>query len=275
MLDGDGLDHKLDEKQEPGRHVDFTMYEAWQKALEEEFFGPDSDGRPVAMYVGDEEAAALQSSFALDVPLVEVVSRLVEPGAHHPYAAIEEFDRSSRTADDAPAVLPLLACSVIAATRMANDGRHRATNYHDHLSQLLAGQDGVLTSAEYLPIADMWRRLAAWQLQWGEYRGLCTIPMSGDLPRNQARIGYAISQAVLNGTDRQLLPRFFDVMRRRDSAAWPLAGAVLARGAKQWEHRDRFSVGFRRALADTEIQTITEKLLGNLGKAWDGSEAVL
>jgi hypothetical protein len=267
-----GLDGELDQRQEPGHHVDFTMYGAWQRALEEAFFGADSDGHPVVMYIGDEESASLQTRFALDVPLVEAVSRVVDCEAPQPYAAVEEFERSNRSDDGAPAVLPLLACSVIAATRMANDGQHRVSNYHDHLSQLLARRDGVLTSSKYLPIADMWQRLASWQLRWGAYRGLCTIPSPGDLPRNQARIGYALSQAVLNGADRQLLPRFFQVMRQRDSAAWPLPGAVLVRGARLWEQKGRFSAGFRRALEDAEIRHITERLLGNLANVWDGSE---
>lgn len=252
--------------------MDLAAYGAWQEALEEAFFSPEWDGHPVVMYVDDAEVASLQKRFALDVSLVDAVSRGVDPGESHPYAAIEKYEESKRSADDAPAVLPLLACSVIAATRMTNDGQRRANNYHDHLSQLLTGRDGVLTSAKYLPIAWMWQRLASWQLQWGAYRGLCTIPSPEDLPQHQARIGYALSQAVLRGTDRMLLPKFFHVMSQRNSKAWPLPGAVLVRGAKLWDQGDKFSTGFRRAIDDPEICPIAERLLGNLANVWDGSE---
>ncbi|MEU8800795.1 hypothetical protein [Spirillospora sp. NPDC048819] len=249
----------------------FGAYAAWQHALEEAFFSPDWDGHPVVMYVDDAEAAALQKRFDMDLPLVQAVKQVVRPERPKPYDAIEQYELRVRNSDDAPAVLPLLACSVIAATRMANDGRHRASNYHDQFSQLLTERDGVLASHNYLPIAHMWQRLASWQTQWGAYRGLCTIPSPEDLPSNQSRIGYAISQSLLRGTDRQLLPQFFYAMRQRDDAAWPLPGGRLLRLLMYWGQRERFSRGFQRAMDDPELRPIVERLLGNLANVWDGS----
>lgn len=251
--------------------MDFKPYEAWQGALEEAFFSPDWDGHPVVMYVSESEAAALQARFKLDTSLVDAVKLVMQPGRPKPYQAIEQYESHERNGHDAPAVLPLLACSVLAATQMANDGRHRASNYHDKFSQLLAGRDGVLTSYNYLPIAHMWQRLASWQTQWGAYRGLCTIPSPRDLPSNQSRIGYALSQSILRGTDRQLLPKFFHTVRERYDSAWPLPGAKLLSWLTKWRLWDRFSPGFRRAAMDPELSLLVARLLGNLANVWDGS----
>ncbi|MEU6655877.1 hypothetical protein ABZ904_42610 [Streptomyces sp. NPDC046900] len=252
--------------------MDFGPYADWQRALEEAFFSPDWDGHPVVMYVDEPVAQQLQEHFRLAVPLGEAVRRVVRPGEARPYQAVERYEASkSAGSEDAPAVLPLLACSVVAATRMAHDGMRRASNYHSHFSELLAGREGVLTSADYAAVAEMWQRLASWQVQWGSYRGLCTIPSPGDLPRNQARIGYALSQAVLRGTDRQLLPKFFDVMRARNRGAWPQPGAALAQGARLWDQAAKFTPAFQRALDHPEFRPLVERLLGRLADVWDGS----
>ncbi|MEV0929223.1 hypothetical protein ACIBMX_03615 [Streptomyces phaeochromogenes] len=251
--------------------MDFAPYAAWQRALEDAFFSPDWDGHPVVMYVDDDEAEQLRERFSLATPLAEAVRGVVLPGEPRSYRAVESYEVSKRDSVDPPAVLPLLACSVIAATRMAYDGNRRANNYHGHFSELLAGEAGVLTSADYIPVAEMWQRLASWQLQWGAYRGLCTIPSPGDVPQNQARIGYALSQAVLRGSDRQLLPKFFDVMRNRNAAAWPQPGAVLVKGIRLWDQAAKFSPAFQNAVGHPEFRPLVERLLGGLANVWDGS----
>ncbi|MET8211822.1 hypothetical protein ABZT51_38625 [Streptomyces sp. NPDC005373] len=251
--------------------MDFVPYGAWQRALEDTFFSPEWDGHPVVMYVDEGEAERLQKRFGISVSLTEAVRRVVLSDEHRPYSAIEVYEASKQNSEDAPAVLPLLASSVVAATRMAHDGNRRASNYHGHFSELLSGRAGVLTSAQYAPVSQMWQRLASWQHQWGAYRGLCTIPSPGDLPRNQARIGYALSQAVLRGTDRQLLPKFFDVMRQRNAAAWPQPGATLAEGVRLWDQAGKFSAAFQNALSHPEFRPLVERLLGGLANVWDGS----
>ncbi|MFH9550050.1 hypothetical protein [Streptomyces sp. NPDC017435] len=251
--------------------MDFTPYAEWQKVLEEAFFSPAWDGHPVVMYMDDDEAAAIQTRYGLEVPLVQAVSRVITADEPKPYEVVERYELSRRSDDRAPAVLPLLACSVIAATRMANDGIRRANNYHSHFSQLLAGREGALTSAKYQSVAGMWQRLASWQHRWGAYRGVCTIPSPADLPHNQARIGYALSQAVLRGTDRQLLPKFFEAVRQHHGAAWPLAGAVLVEYLERWGRAHYFSSGFVRAASHPEFRPLVEKILGNFANVWDGS----
>ncbi|MFM9453401.1 hypothetical protein [Streptomyces europaeiscabiei] len=251
--------------------MDFTAYAAWQKVLEESFFSPAWDGHPVVMYMDDDEAAAMQRQNGLEVALVEAVRHVLSPDSPKPFEAVERYEGSQHQDDHAPAVLPLLACSVIAATRMANDGVRRANNYHSHFSQLLAGTDGVLTSAKYQSVAGMWQRLASWQHQWGAYRGICTIPSPGDLPHNQARIGFALSQAILRATDRQQLPKFFEAVRQHRGSAWPLPGAVLVDYLKIWGQTYHFSPGFRDAAEHSDFRPLVEKILGNFANVWDGS----
>ncbi|MFD8790954.1 hypothetical protein [Streptomyces vinaceus] len=252
--------------------MDFSAYADWQEALEDAFFSEEWDGHPVVFYVDDLEAEALRTKFGISVPLTEAVRQVVHPGSSKPYRAVEEYAHERRNGTDAPAVLPLLACSVIAATRMANDGHRRASNYHGRFSELLAGKEDVLTSALYPSVAAMWQRLASWQVQWGSYRGICTIPSPGELPQNQARIGYALSQAMLRGTDRRLLPQYFDIMRRRSEAAWPLPGAVLVQGVKLWDNSAKFSQSFQSALCEPDLQPLIARLLGALANTWDGSD---
>ncbi|MFF6947473.1 hypothetical protein ACFZAD_02290 [Streptomyces iakyrus] len=251
--------------------MNFTPYAAWQRVLEEAFFSPAWDGHPVVMYMDDDEAANMQSSLGLEVPLAEAVRRVIAVGDTRPYEPIERYELSHSSDDGAPAVLPLLACSVIAATRMANDGIRRSTNYHSHFSQLLAGREGVLTSAKYQSVASMWQRLASWQHRWGTNRGICTIPSPADLPHNQARIGYALSQAVLRGTDRQLLPKFFEAVRQHHRTVWPLPGAVLAEYLEKWGQAYSFSPKFLQAVRHPEFRPLVGKILGNFANVWDGS----
>ncbi|MFG2879144.1 hypothetical protein ACGFYU_29780 [Streptomyces sp. NPDC048337] len=249
-----------------------SAYAEWQEVLEDAFFSPEWDGHPVVLYVDDREVETLQRRYGISVPLAEAVRQLVQPGAQKPFQAVEDYELSRTDGNTAPAVLPLLACSVVAATRMANDGVRRANNYHDHFSELLAGRAGVLNSQLYLPVARMWQRLAAWQTQWGGSRGVCTIPSVEYLPKNQTRIGYALSQAVLRGSDRQHLPKFFSIMRARSEAAWPLPGPVLARGISLWDYESKFSPSFQGALHDPDLRHLIEGLLGALAAAWDGSD---
>ncbi|MFJ7946817.1 hypothetical protein ACIQ6K_24650 [Streptomyces sp. NPDC096354] len=251
--------------------MDFTAYADWQKVLAGEFFGPETDGHPVVLYVNDREAEVLQGRAGLEVPLRDAVRSVILRHEGRPYLAVEEYATNRASGGAVPAVLPLLACSVIAATRMANDGYRRANNYHDHFSELLADQADVLNSSHYKAVAAMWQQLATWQHESDTFKGLCTIPSPADIPHHQARIGFALSQAVVRGTDRQLLPQYFEVMRNRNPAAWPLPGEVLANGVELWDHARQFSPAFQKALDHRDLRPLVVRLLGGLANVWDGS----
>ncbi|CAL9368570.1 hypothetical protein SUDANB106_00814 [Streptomyces sp. enrichment culture] len=253
-----------------GAGMEVQAYTKWQEVLQQEFFGPDAAGHPVVLYVSDDVAEELRKRHGLDCDLTGAVHAVLALGTSRPYAAVEQLLHKPLPSNEPPPVLPLLACSVIAATRMASDGVFRRTNYHSRFSELLTGDTSLLKRDHYSPVARMWQRLASWQHSWGTAKGLCTIPSPEDLPPNQTRIGFAISQAVVCEADRQLLPQLF-VFLRRKSASWPPSGQAIADAAEFWDHSSRFSAGFRHALVDQEFRPFAEKVLARLASAWDGS----
>jgi hypothetical protein len=248
-------------------------YQAWQQALADEFFGPQHAGHPTLLYVDADVEQKLMRCRSIDVPLAVSVGQSVQPWSTNPYAEIENhrwrMHREHR--DGVPAFLPLLACSVLAATKMVHDQHHRASAYHARFSQLLTGQPDQLRSANYEPVSRMWQVLASWQHSQGGARGLCTIPSPHDLPSNRSRIGFALTQSLLSGRDRSLLPEIFSALRSYNGNAWPLPGDALlgALQIRNWEQR--FSSSFRQAVAEQEFRPLIARLLGNYAATWDGS----
>ncbi|MBK3586028.1 hypothetical protein JHN49_20715, partial [Streptomyces sp. MBT57] len=248
-------------------------YQAWQRALADEFFGPQHAGHPTLLYVDGDVEGELMRSGGIEVPLAESVGLAIRASDPDPYAGIENHRWRVRRQDrdGVPAFLPLLACSVLAATRMVHDQHHRASAYHARFSELLTGDTGLLRSSNYEPVSRMWQALASWQHSQGGARGLCTIPSPRDLPPNRGRIGFALSQALLSGRDRSQLPDIFTALRNYNGDIWPLSGDALlgALEIRHWEQR--FSPGFRRAVDEEEFRPLIARLLGNYAATWDGS----
>ncbi|MGW6874662.1 hypothetical protein ACWGHA_20250 [Streptomyces xanthophaeus] len=248
-------------------------YQAWQQALADEFFGPQHAGHPTLLYVDGDVEQELMRRGGIGVPLAESVGLAIRASGPDPYAEIDNHRWRMRRQDrnGVPAFLPLLACSVLAATRMVHDQHHRASAYHARFSELLTGETGVLLSSNYEPVSRMWQALASWQHSQGGARGLCTIPSPSDLPPNRGRIGFALSQALLSGRDRSQLPDIFTALRNYNGDIWPLPGDALlgALEIRNWEQR--FSPGFRRAAAEEEFRPLIARLLGNYAATWDGS----
>ncbi|MFE7558643.1 hypothetical protein [Kitasatospora sp. NPDC057500] len=250
-------------------------YRAWQQALEDEFFSPAQADRPTLFYVDDNVERGLRERHRIGVPLAECVGSLLNRGTDRPYAPMDTYRWRMWKEDKAaiPAFLPLLAASVLAATKMVNDGNHRASAYHVRFSELLTGREDLLGSDEFEVVSRMWQALADWQHRQGTTRGACTIPAAADLPRNQSRIGFPLSQALLNGGDRQALPELFAKLRSHNSRAWPLGGETLLATLEQWGWDSRFSAGFRRAKKVPDFRPHIARLLGNLAVSWDSSAA--
>ncbi|WP_431681296.1 hypothetical protein [Kitasatospora sp. KL5] len=248
-------------------------YQAWQQALEDEFFGSAQAGRPTLFYVDDDVERELRKRYGIGVPLAECVGRFLNSGTDRPYAPVETY-RWRKWKEDKeaiPAFLPLLAASVLAATRMVNDGHHPASAYHVRFSELLTNREDLLRGEEFEAVSQMWQVLARWQHSQGTARGVCTIPAAADLPRNQSRIGFPLSQALLNGGDRQALPEIFAKLRSHNSGAWPLDGETLLATLEQWGWDSRFSAGFRRAKKVPDFRSHIARLLGKLAVSWDST----
>ncbi|GGR75576.1 MULTISPECIES: hypothetical protein [Streptomyces] len=248
----------------------------WQDVLAEEFFGRQHAGHPTLFYVDDDVEQELRHGYGLEEPLARCVGRFLRLGTAEPYSALEDYRwrRRQHDRDGAPAFLPLLACSVIAASRMVNDRNHRATAYHARFSELLTGDENLLGSHHYEPVSRMWQVLASWQHSQQGARGLCTLPAPADLPSNRSRIGFAQSQALLTGADRSLLPKLFRSLREHGTT-WPLPGETLLAQIEIRGMEQHFSKNFRNALREEEFRPFLAKLIGNYAASWDGSDELV
>ncbi|MFK4221608.1 hypothetical protein [Streptomyces sp. NPDC019890] len=251
-------------------------YQGWQEALAEEFFGRQHAGHPTLFYVDDDVEQEFRHGYGLEEPLAQCVGRFLRLGATEPYSALEDYRwrRRQQDKDGVPAFLPLLACSVMAASRMVNDRNHRATAYHARFSELLTGDEKRLGSHHYEPISRMWQVLASWQHSQEGARGLCTLPAPVDLPSNRSMIGFAQSQALLSGADRSFLPKFFRSLREYGTT-WPLPGETLLAQIEIRGMEQHFSKGFRNALREEEFRPFLARLLGNYAASWDGSDELV
>ncbi|MCQ0025351.1 hypothetical protein M4914_22050 [Streptomyces somaliensis DSM 40738] len=251
-------------------------YQVWQEVLAEEFFGRQHAGHPTLFYVDDDVERALRRDHGMEEPLAGCVGGLLRLGTAEPYSVLEDYRwrRRQQDKDGVPAFLPLLACSVMAASRMVNDRNHRATAYHARFSELLTGDEKLLASQHYEPVSRMWQVLASWQYGQEGARGLCTIPAPADLPSNRSMVGFAQSQALLSGTDRSLMPRFFRSLREYGTT-WPLSGETLLAQIEIRGMEQHFSKNFRNALREEEFRPFLAKLVGNYAAAWDGSDELV
>ncbi|MFD6322440.1 hypothetical protein ACFWOL_06040 [Streptomyces sp. NPDC058442] len=251
-------------------------YQAWQDVLAEEFFGRQHAGHPTLFYVDDDVEQELRHGYGLEEPLAVCVGRFLRLGTAEPYSALEDYRWRQRQQDKdgVPAFLPLLACSVVAASRMVNDRNHRATAYHVRFSELLTSDAKQLGSQHYEPVSRMWQVLASWQHSRYGARGLCTIPAPADLPSNRSMIGFAQSQALLSGADRSFMPKLFRSLREYGTT-WPLPGDTLLAQIEIRAMEQHFSKGFRNALQEEEFRPLLARLIGNYAAAWDGSDELV
>ncbi|MEU1502752.1 hypothetical protein [Streptomyces sp. NPDC005732] len=251
-------------------------YEAWQEMLAEEFFGRQHAGHPTLFYVDDDVEQELRHGYGIEEPLAHCVGRFLRLGTAEPYSALEAYRWRKRQQDKegVPAFLPLLACSVMAASRMMNDRNHRATAYHARFSELLTGDEKQLGSHHYEPISRMWQVLASWQHSQKGARGLCTVPAPADLPSNRSMIGFAQSQALLSGADRSFMPKLFRSLREYGTT-WPLPGETLLAQIEIRGMEQHFSKGFRNALQEDEFRPFLARLIGNYAASWDGSDELV
>lgn len=258
-----------------GDRVDHS-YQTWQEVLAEEFFGRQHAGHLTLFYVDDDVEQELRYGYGIEEPLAQCVGRFLRLGTAEPYSLLEDYRWRMwhQDKDGVPAFLPLLACSVMAASRMVNDRNHRATAYHARFSELLTGDEKQLGSHQYELISRMWQVLASWQHSQKGERGLCAVPGPADLPSNRSMIGFAQSQALLSGTDRSFMPKFFRSLREYGTT-WPLPGETLLAQIEIRGMEQHFSKGFRNALQEKEFRPLLARLIGKYAASWDGSDELV
>lgn len=253
-------------------------YEEWQSLLSDAFLLPH-DG-PTVLFLDDSEITRLLPG-AEDAGrhLAEAVHTRVRPSEGRSMfgpvtAAYQKWRRGPQT--EPPPVLPVIAITVLAATRMRSDSEARSTNYYLRLAQALlpdTDQGAIETlrnnlrdGGAFLDAVEMWRGLHAWIEAQNGTVGVSTIL---DHPHLQ-RIGYPLSQALVRQSDRMTLTRFFHALDFTPGSA-PAAGVIL--GALDiWTAavQNRLSEAFMRALSDTDIRPLLAAVVEAHAKAWDG-----
>lgn len=253
-------------------------YEKWQNLLSDAFLLPH-DG-PTVLFLDDSEISRLlPGTEDAGRHLADAVRSRVRPSEGRSMfssliTAYRQWQRGSQT--EPPPVLPVIAITVLAATRMRSDSEARSTNYYLRLAQALL-PDGTPEETErlrndlregggFLDAVEMWRGLHSWLEAQDGTVGISTIRNHPHLQR----IGYPLSQALVRHSDRLALTRFF---RALDFHPGPAPDADVILGALDiWTAtlQNRLSDGFMRALIDTDIRPLLTAVVEAHAQAWDG-----
>ncbi len=253
-------------------------YEDWQSSIARSFLSAHEG--PTIFFIDDSELARLCPS----VPdaagdLAEAVrSRLGVSYGKSMFSPVvgsyRQWKGGCRT--DAPPVLPVIAITVLAATRMRADAHGRATNYYLRLAQAIEPEasescverlrNELREGGAFLDVVEMWQGLHAWIEDQAGAVGVSTIR---EHPRLQ-RIGYPLSQALMRQSDRSALTGFFDAIKLVPADA--PEGEELLRELDIWTSspRNRLSEVFRGALQDGDLRALLATVVEAHAKAWDG-----
>lgn len=249
-------------------------YEVWQQEIAAAFLSPRPHPAPVVLFLDDEEThrlwparqhpaedlgAAVSGAMSWRHP-----DRLFEPIT----TQVTHWRRGLR--DEPPPCLPVLAASVLAASRMGHDQQGPTHAYYLRLAQLLTSggnADTVRTQLAHAfgAVAAMWRELHEWINAHRELIGPSTIRSH----HHYTQIGYPLSQALARSADRQRLTSFFDAAAVR-SLGVPEPGVLLG-FLRVWASRPRgLSRQFLRTLDNASLEEMLGALVHRLATDWDG-----
>lgn len=255
-----------------------SEYEEWQRVLSDAFLFPHEG--PTVFFLDDSEITRLlpESADAGRHLAAAVRSRVNLAEGRSMFrsitAAYRRWELGSRA--EPPPVLPVVAITVLAATRMRSNSEARSTNYYLRLAQALlpdaaqqeveALRNDLREGGAFLDAVEIWRGLHSWLEAQGGSVGVSTIRDHPHLPR----IGYPLSQALVRQSDRLALTRLFQALDFRPDST-PDGGVIL--GALDiWTSalQNRLSDGFMRALGDTDIRPLLAAVVEAHAQAWDG-----
>lgn len=256
-----------------------TAYEQWHEVLSAEFFGDEHAHQSTVLYVDDETAEALADHNGIEEGLAQAVaselnwSDPARPLFNRVQNACGSWAGSGSIGP--PPSLPVLALSVLAATRMASSDGMLKSNFYGRWSQLF-GEEPRSPRANKLEhafpdVAAMWEQLDTWLEQTLGLYGTSTISTDDFY----WKIGYPISQALIRGSDRQVLTRFFAATRLQPRNPIQISGRELLRRLRMWTAgRDRHLS--HRLLSELENapdsgDTLISSLLRRLADDWDGT----
>ncbi|MFJ5832020.1 hypothetical protein [Streptomyces sp. NPDC093089] len=240
-------------------------YDQWHEVLSEEFFGPDHALQSTVLYVDDEVEREIAERNGIDTPLAQAVSdEMYWEGSDRPllWRVLSQCRTwAAKGSVGAPPSLPVLAVSVLAATRMATSDGMLRTNFRGRWYQVfrVPQESRKVNRLDRAldDVAAMWEELDSWLEDAGGLYGASTVSTD----EHYWRIGYPISQALVRRADRQVLTRFFATTRLRPRNSTDVPGRELLRRLTAW------SAGRDRHLSPRlmeELQFASES--GNFGK---------
>lgn len=254
-----------------------SEYRQWHEVLSAKFFGADNALRSTVLYVDAEAerelaelvgtglAQAVAGELNWSDPDRSLFSRI----------QLECESWAKRESAGPPPSLPVLALSVLAATRMASSDGMLKTNFYGRWIQLFGEQPASFRANKLVhafeDVAVMWEELDTWLEQMGGLYGTSTVSTD----EFYWKIGFPISQALVRGSDRQVLTRFFAVTGLRPHNPDDVPGRELLRRLRVWTAgRDRrLSPRLMEELASAPDtgDTLIASLIKRLADAWDGT----
>lgn len=251
-------------------------YSWWQSALAAEFFAPQNG--PFVLFIDDDVLRKIAPG--MDDPAADLAQAVRDGSSHTPGEYFSRFARECRRweLDDRsspPPLLPVLAITVLAATRMRSDGQALSTNYYRRLAESIepggSGPRIAQLKAEvdgnaFLDVVDMWCTLDEWIGEQEGRVGVSTIRTHERL----RRIGYPQSQALLTRSDRAELTRFFAALSVRE-VGLPDENSML-RALEVWTSASTNRLGetFMAALGSAETKGLIAAVVLAYAAAWDG-----
>ncbi|WP_330275864.1 hypothetical protein OG205_09425 [Lentzea sp. NBC_00516] len=260
-----------------GARVKTADYGFWQQLLAETFLSRPMV--PVVLFIDDDELARIApAELHPAASLAAAVGELLFlSGGRNTFGRVRHMQKVWQQGDQTlpPPTLPVLALSVLAASRMHRDSEVAANNFYTRLAQALvphADQEvtanvraALREAGAFADVADMWRVLDRWLKSLGGARGVSTIRDHPGL----TRIGYPLSQAVLRSSDRARLTRFFAKLDVR-TVGVPSASVLLSY-LKMWMSAPRgLSPAFQQLVSDPLQVELVGQLLVGLAEDWDG-----
>lgn len=241
-------------------------YDRWTAVLGELFFGLDKAGQTVVVFVDDRLLDDLQQAGeAPDSSLIEAVrAQLGSPKKLLDPVLSRVAAWRKGPAGAVPPYLPLLAVTVLAASRMAESDKLDGHNYYGRLAPILGCTPSAIED-HFDVIAGWWKDLDAWLQRSEGSRGISTIV---EHPRLK-KIGYPLSQALVRESDRRTLRQFF---KRAGVDRRPVPGKELAAALVNWatDGRSGLSARFRSLIAAPGERALLARILEAEAQAWDG-----
>lgn len=251
-----------------------ASYQRWQAVLASSYW--DRPAAPITMCVDDAELERLQPDHLPGIvdAVAELLPRRPALDMFWRFSALETRWAAGERSGPPP-TLPLLALSVLAASRMDRGDGARTSNYYLRLAQVLAPALPAVGTEELRAmlcrpgrpmdsLVAMWESLHLWATnRWGQ--DVSTIRTHPTF----RRIGYPVSQALLRGSDRSALTHFF--------AALGLPGADLPDEdsllllLQLWSQRGHgLSARAEQVIADSNTSGLLAGMVHTLAASWDG-----